>query len=100
MRIITERRLREASSKYPNLESAINRWILVVRKANWTNLAETKATYPHADQIKTRKGRLLTVFNLGERRLITAIHYNRKMVFIRSVLTHAEYDKGRWKEND
>lgn len=100
MRIITESRLREASAKHPKLESAIHRWILTVRKANWANLAETKATYPHADQVKSRHGRVLTVFNLSDYRLITAIHYNRNMVFIRSVLTHAEYDKGQWKTND
>jgi mRNA-degrading endonuclease HigB of HigAB toxin-antitoxin module len=31
-------------------------------------------------------------------RLIAAIHYNRKRVYIRAVLTHTEYDEGRWKE--
>jgi hypothetical protein len=30
-------------------------------------------------------------------RLIAAIHYNRHKVFIRAVLTHAEYDRGDWK---
>jgi mRNA interferase HigB len=42
----------------------------------------------------------LTVFNIGGNkvRLIAAIHYNRKKVYIRAVLTHAEYDEGRWRE--
>ena len=42
----------------------------------------------------------LTVFNLGGNkvRLITAIHYNRRKVYIRAVLTHEEYDQNRWKE--
>jgi mRNA-degrading endonuclease HigB of HigAB toxin-antitoxin module len=31
-------------------------------------------------------------------RLIAAIHYNRRKVYVRAVLTHAEYDEGRWKE--
>ncbi len=30
--------------------------------------------------------------------LTVAIHYNRKKVYIREVLTHAEYDKNKWKE--
>jgi mRNA interferase HigB len=29
--------------------------------------------------------------------LIAAIHYNRRKVYIRSVLTHSEYDRGGWK---
>ncbi len=41
----------------------------------------------------------LTVFNVGgnKYRLFAAIHYNRHKVFIRAVLTHAEYDRGDWK---
>ena len=31
-------------------------------------------------------------------RIIAAIHYNRRRIYIRHVLTHAEYDKGKWKE--
>ena len=27
-----------------------------------------------------------------------AIHYNRQKIYIRTVLTHLEYDKGNWKE--
>jgi HigB_toxin, RelE-like toxic component of a toxin-antitoxin system len=40
----------------------------------------------------------LTVFNIsGNRvRLIAAMHYNRQRVYVRAVLTHAEYDEGRW----
>jgi mRNA interferase HigB len=42
----------------------------------------------------------LTVFNIGgnKARLITAIHYNRKIIYIRAILTHQEYDEGKWKE--
>ena len=40
------------------------------------------------------------VFNIGGNtaRLIAAVHYNRQKVYIRAVLTHEEYDAGRWKE--
>jgi mRNA interferase HigB len=30
--------------------------------------------------------------------LIASIHFNRQKVYIRHVLTHGEYNKGRWKE--
>lgn len=51
--------------------------------------------FPSADQV----GRL-TVFNIGGNkvRLIAALHYNRKKLYIRAVLTHSEYDQGKWKE--
>jgi mRNA interferase HigB len=40
------------------------------------------------------------VFNLGgnKYRLVAAIHYNRGVAYIRHVLTHAQYDRGKWKE--
>jgi len=51
--------------------------------------------FPTADQVGK-----LTVFNVGGNkvRLIAAIHYNRKRIYIRWVLTHREYDQGRWKK--
>jgi mRNA interferase HigB len=40
------------------------------------------------------------VFNISgnKYRLIVAIHYNRKKVYIRHVLTHAEYSQSRWRK--
>jgi mRNA interferase HigB len=42
----------------------------------------------------------LVVFNVrGNRyRLITRFIYEKGRVYIRRVLTHAEYDRGDWKE--
>jgi mRNA interferase HigB len=42
-----------------------------------------------------------TVFHIkkNEYRLITVIHYNRFKTYVRAVLTHAEYDKGNWKDD-
>jgi mRNA interferase HigB len=40
------------------------------------------------------------VFNMlgNSFRLITEINYKRQKVYLRHVLTHAEYDKGDWKK--
>jgi mRNA interferase HigB len=42
----------------------------------------------------------LYVFDIGgnKLRLITSIHFNRKKLYIRHILTHQEYDKNKWKE--
>ena len=32
-------------------------------------------------------------------RLIAAIHYNRRKIYVRAVLTHSEYDLGSRKES-
>ncbi len=54
-----------------------------------------KVFLPSADQVGK-----LTVFNIGGNkvRLIAALHYNRRQAYIRAVLTHEEYDEGKWKE--
>jgi mRNA interferase HigB len=51
-------------------------------------------TFPSADYVDG-----LTVFNIGgnKYRLIASIHYNRRKVYIRNVLTHADYDREGWK---
>lgn len=42
----------------------------------------------------------LTVFNIigNKVRLVAAIHYNRRKIYVRAVLTHAEYDEQRWRK--
>lgn len=53
-----------------------------------------KATFASADYVEG-----LTIFDIGGNkfRLIAAIHYNRRKVYIRDVLTHTEYDRNAWK---
>ena len=41
-----------------------------------------------------------TVFNIkgNAYRLVTKIEYRWQMIFVKHLLTHAEYDKGDWKK--
>lgn len=68
------------------------------KKAEWRSLNDVRKTYPHADGV-TVKDITYTVFNIGGHkfRLITEIDYQCHLVFIKHVLTHAEYNKGDWK---
>ena len=42
----------------------------------------------------------IVVFNIGgnKYRLIAAVHYNTQIVYALLFLTHAEYDKDKWKK--
>ena len=98
MRIITRKRLDAAAQKHAKAATTILHWHHVASKADWSNLVDARKTFPHADQVKVASGRTVTVFNLTNAyRLITAIHYNRRCVYILQVLTHAEYDRNGWK---
>jgi mRNA interferase HigB len=99
MRIITRKRLDEAATAYPNARAKIQFWYAITKSAVWSNFAQTRATFRHADQVRVASGRTVTVFNLADAyRLIAAIHYNRQCVYVLQVLTHAEYNKDDWKK--
>ena len=95
MHIITRKRLNEFAANHPNAASGLAHWYRTLKKADFASFLEVRRAMPHADQVGG-----LTVFNIGgnKARLIAAIHYNRRRVYIRGVLNHAEYDMGKWKE--
>jgi mRNA interferase HigB len=95
MHVITRKRLNEFAKKHPETKTALVKWYQLVKKTNFSSFAELRAIFPSADQVDK-----LTVFNIGGNkvRLVAAIHYNRKKVYILAVLSHEEYDRGKWKE--
>ncbi len=74
--------------------AALAHWYGIIKHSDFSTFAELRALFPSPDQVGK-----MTVFNIGGNkvRLIAAIHYNRKKVYIRAVLIHTEYDEGRWK---
>ena len=100
MRIIGESSLKAWARRYPDAATWLKNWARVVQGAEWENLSEVRTSYPHADGVKVKSGRDATVFNVAgnKYRLITAIHYNRGVIFTMMFLTHAEYSKDSWKD--
>jgi mRNA interferase HigB len=95
MHIITRKRLNEFAQKYPETRSALLQWYQLMKQGEFNSIAELRQVFPSADKVGK-----LTVFNISgnKTRLIAAIHYNRKKVYIRSILLHSEYNKNQWKE--
>ena len=95
MHVITRKRLNEFSEKYPETKTALAHGYEIAKKNNFDSFAHLRQFFPSADRVGK-----LTVFNIGGNRvrLIAAIHYNRNKIYIRAVLTHQEYDLGKWKQ--
>ena len=95
MHIITRKRLNEFAARFPETHNALATWYRQMKKVDFASIDEIRKFFPTADRVGK-----LTVFNIGGNkvRLIAAVHYNRRKVYIRAVLTHAEYDEGNWKE--
>ncbi len=96
MHVITRRRLNEFAKLHPDVKNALAQWYRVIKQNEFSSFVELRELFPSADQVGK-----LTVFNIGgnKARLIAAIHYNRRKVYIRAVLTHSEYDEERWKKS-
>jgi mRNA interferase HigB len=94
MHIITRKRILEFSATHPDGGSALAAWYAVVSRTDFGNLVELRKVFPSADLVGNK-----VIFNIGgnKYRLISAIHFNRGKLYIRDILTHAEYSKGGWK---
>jgi mRNA interferase HigB len=92
--IAGEDHIAQFASRFPGIKNALDRWASVVEQADWKNPAEMKKTFRRADVVGKQ-----TVFDIGGNkcRLIAIIHYSTSRVLVQHVLTHHEYDRGRWK---
>ena len=95
MHVISYKRIREFFSTHRDVESSLTAWYKTTKKANWHSIVELKLVYPSADLV----GRY-TVFNIGgnKYRLIARIVYRSQTIFVVRIMTHEEYDLGKWEE--
>ena len=95
MHIITRKALIEFWGKHPDSQTALMRWFKIVQKSEFKSFAELRQAFPSANQHDR-----WIIFDIGgnKYRLIASVHFNRGKVYIRHILTHAEYDRGGWKK--
>ena len=95
MHIITRKRIQEFIKTYPDSASSLETWYWIIKRAEYNSFSELKQHFRSADYVDG-----FVVFNISgnKYRLIAAIHYDRKKVYLRHILTHQEYDRGKWKK--
>ncbi|MBI5416656.1 type II toxin-antitoxin system HigB family toxin [Candidatus Poribacteria bacterium] len=91
MRIISVKKLREFWGKHSDSEQPLRAWYAEAKKSNWNNPKDIKRMYCSVSILKDNR----VVFNIkgNTYRLVTAINYDYKIVFIRFIGTHREYDR-------
>ena len=99
MHVIARPAINHAMRRHPDSAHWLNRWWHVAARARWENLAAIRATYPATDQV----GCCLIFDVRGNRyRLICRVTYSnpwqRGTLLVKHFLTHAEYDRGQWRE--
>ncbi len=93
MRIISVKTIKDfwEKPKYNDSEQALRAWFFEVKKEEWKSPNDVKAKYKNASVI----GNSRIAFNIkgNKYRLIVAVRYKFKIVFVRFIGTHSEYDK-------
>jgi len=81
MHVISRKRLKEAATRHPDIEPALDAWFRIAKRSVWQDLVDVRKTFSTADAVEK-----WTVFNIkGNRyRLITEINYKFRRVYIRS----------------
>ncbi len=90
MRIISKRKIREYVRNHAQAELPLLEWYLKMQEVKVIDIYSLREKFNSVDAVYG-----YTVFNIGGNnyRLITAIHYNKQICYIRTIWTHAEYSK-------
>ncbi|WP_343704408.1 type II toxin-antitoxin system HigB family toxin [Chitinophaga sp.] len=91
MRIISRPPIIEFGKKHPLAVIGLNDWYKKTKRAEWRDFGEVKQTFNSCDYIGCDR----YVFNIGgnKDRLVAMINFRKGTLYVRGVLTHAQYDE-------
>jgi mRNA interferase HigB len=95
MRIVSRKAIREATAGHSEWGASLNAWFKIAKGAEWENFTDVRNSWRNSDVV----GRFV-VFDISHNRcrLIATINYKWRMVYIRRILSHAEYDRQEWEK--
>lgn len=96
VRIIAIKALKDFWKKHPEAELPLLAWYAEAKNADWKKPADITRLYRTTSILTNNR----VVFNIkgNDYRLVVAINYEYKIVYIRFIGTHKEYDKINAKE--
>ena len=95
MRIISKKPLREFWQRHPESRPILHEWFRKASKFTASSFPELRQTFSSADYVEG-----FTLFDVGGNRyrIVAAVHYDKQRLYIRQVMTHAEYDRNDWRK--
>lgn len=93
-RLISNKALREFAARHPDADVPLQDFRRKIERGEYASFGALRSVFPTVDKVGDR-----FVFNIGgnKYRLVAAIDFTRRLVWVKTVLTHAQYDKGAWK---
>ncbi len=97
MNILLASKITIFTQKYPQYAANLNALQKILKANQFKNFAELRNILSKSIDLVGK----CTVFNVhrNDVRLIAKIDYAKQRILIQDVLTHAEYDKDKWKKN-
>jgi len=97
MRIVSRKAIREAAARHTEWSASLNAWYKIAKNADWKNFSDVRNSWRNSDVVGP-----FVVFDISNNRcrLIATIKYRWRMVYIRRILSHAEYDQKEWQNHD
>ncbi|MCL2328991.1 MAG: type II toxin-antitoxin system HigB family toxin [Bacteroidetes bacterium] len=91
MRIITYKAISQYTVLNPSAQLALDEWYIKTEQSQWNCFADVKQTFNSVDNVGGKR----YVFNIrgNSYRIIALILFGPKIVYIRFIGTHSEYDK-------
>ncbi len=91
MRVIAHRTLVMFYTDHADAKTALEEWYTKTKEADWETFADIKKTFNSVDSI----GKQHFVFNIhgNTYRLVAVIKFKIKMIYVRYIGTHSDYDK-------
>jgi mRNA interferase HigB len=91
MHVISRKKLKEFCEQHADAEQPLRAWYADAKHADWKVPSDIKEVYGNASIIANNR----VVFNIkgNKYRLVVAIRYESRVVFVRFIGTHREYDK-------
>lgn len=91
MRIVAKKTIVAFYTWHADAKVALEDWYEKVESAEWENFAQLRMSFASADHVGNKR----IVFNIrgNEYRLVSIVLFKVKMVYVRFIGTHQDYDK-------
>jgi len=93
--VISRRTLKEFAAAHAGAGEELDEWFTIARRAHGRSLLDVRQAFGDADPFRS-----LLIFNIRHNayRLIVKVDYRSKLLMVKALLAHKEYDRGEWKK--
>ena len=95
MHVISKKPLRDFWGLHPEARPMLEDWFLKANQCVAGSFPDLKKTFNSADYVDG-----FTIFDVGGNRyrIAAVIHYDKKRLYVRAVMSHARYDRNHWRK--